>query len=502
MFDLNGKTLYFSGYRWDVTGNLAFKNGTIEVIDTNNYVFHGNPGNNAILLFENVTFNVSFAEGYIGIAAVELYSGILKIISSEVNIDGPAVLVQFTDTVRHNLLVKDSSIKAGSLVLTKYTSGLTDSYTVTGSLIDLSGAMLVFDGSYSGRGDTIAVSITSSSVKSNGIVSATGSLTSAIYTLLLSEVFLTAEPVLADTVGTVSIAGGERIMPVSGNGFAYRVTVPKASFKANLLLESNFGVRFFIPEGTNIVSLEIGGILYTVADLTDIIDYDGVVYKLITVKNIGPVNAADSFALNVVFEKDGVLHTVNSSYSVIDYISTLLETDYSTVIKRLAVSCADYIAAAYVYEGKVSPELTALLESATYLANKPQVFTPGNVTTDLGALDTAISGVQLDLGSEMKIRFNFNSAYSGTLTVMDKTYEVAGGKVGEFDYVEVTMPAHELYDTVIVITADGACGTYSLTQYVTSKVVTEGTEALKNLISAFYTYCGMADTYYNAANIE
>ena len=146
-------------------------------------------------------------------------------------------------------------------------------------------------------------------------------------------------------------------------------------------------------------------------------------------------------------------------------------------------------------------ELSALLNSAGYLANKPDVATPGTADTDLGTATDAIESAQLDLGSDMKIRFNLKSSYSGTLTVMDRSYAVTDGKVGELTYVEIAMPAHELFDTKVTVTGEGISGSYSLLQYVNSSAVKDGSDNLKALIGAFYTYCKSASDYYNAAHI-
>ncbi len=504
-FDLNGNTFYFSGYRWYVTSTITFKNGAITVENTDKYVFFGNPGAESILTLDNIDLTVTVSDSFTHDAVIELYSGALVIKGgSNIQLPMDKYLVMFTETAAHTFMLEDSSITAAGLVKSKYVSGLSDSYTVKNSTLNLSSMLLAFDGTYSGNGDRISVSIENSSIKSLGMISAPASLTSPIYSLSLSEIYLTVSPEISESVGSVVTARGERIMQIEHDTYAYRVTVAEAKFKANLLLESDFSVRFMIPVGSNIVALEIDGVLYTVEELTETVVYDGVTYKLVAVKGIMPNEAQDAFALNVVFTKDGIKHTLISSYSVLDYLDTLLnDTDYSRIIKNLGVATLDYIAAAYRYTDKpIEGALAALLACDAYTQYKPEAYIPGEAVTGLGTATDAISSAQLDLGASMKIRFNLNGTFSGKLTVNGTEYNVQSGKVGELAYIEVSMPAYELYDSVITISGENISGSYSLVQYATSSTVTGGSDNLKLLISAFYTYCGCADRYVSASNVK
>ena len=311
----------------------------------------------------------------------------------------------------------------------------------------------------------------------------------------ISETYFKAEPAVDVAKGTLSLAKGEKITALSEGDYLYRVTALRINLKANILLESVFSIQFMVPEDTNIVSIKIGDTLYTVETIENTVEYNGATYKLIAVKGINPGEAADDVMLEVVYTDGGVVHTATAGYSVLNYVTTLLNTDYSRYIKRMAVAAVEYIAETYEYLGKASDKLAALQASSNYLANLPEAVTAVGGDTDFGTAGTALSTARLDLGATMKFRFALNSGYTGTLTVGGITYDVENGKVGELDYVSVELAAHELYDTVIVISGDGISGTYSLAEYASYIASSDASDADRALVAAFFTYCAYADAY-------
>jgi hypothetical protein len=188
--------------------------------------------------------------------------------------------------------------------------------------------------------------------------------------------------------------------------------------------------------------------------------------------------------------------TAEVGYSIITYINTLLESEYSHLVKKLAVSAAEYIASAYEYADKTSDKLDELRSSEIYALYLTEITAPENKESGIGGTNAAIRSAHLDLGATMKMRFNLQPSFKGTLKLEGTTYDVALGKVGEVDYILIEMSAYDMYDEVIEISGDGFTGEYSLSEYVSSIISDDGvSEKDKKLVLTFYKYTECANAY-------
>ena len=266
---------------------------------------------------------------------------------------------------------------------------------------------------------------------------------------------------------------------------------------SNLKLYSDLVLYFYVPKDTNVVSITIDGVTYNVAELDKTLDIFGRgEHYVLELASLNPDVAADTVWYSVCFMKDGVLHTATLGYSVLDYVEALLATDYSNKVKQLAVSAVEYVAAAYAKAGKSSEELDAFRLVESYISVKPELIAPTGSTAALGDASVAISSMQLDLGATMKVRLNLTASYSGALTVLDREYVVTEGKVGELSYVELSLPAHEMFSTVITVSASGASGTLDLAGYALAVAGSaEYTDLDRALVAAYYSYCAYAYEY-------
>lgn len=497
-YDLNGFTFIFSGYRFQFEKSFTFRNGTVDCNGTTTIPFMGNPGAGKVAAFLNVDLVIDKPGS--GVYSIfNPYSGAVSFIGGSIKASTSQTVFSFTNTTYHALTLENTEVTAGALISTAYVAGISDEYSIKSTTLNLSDSVLTITGNCTSASNTIKLNITDSKVSAVALVKA-DAVNANLAEVTVSESYFTAEPVVSSVCGTLAFANKNKLILIDDEIYGFRVTGVRVDLKANLLLESDFTVQFLVPEGSNIISVEIGGVVYTVSEVSDTLLYDGTTFKLIAVSGILPGEAADAIELKIVYTEDGVTHTANATYSVLNYVNTLLNTDYSRYIKAMAVAAVEYIAETYDYLGKAEPAaLTALMESSNYKANVPESVAAVGGSTDFGNASTVLEKANLDLGATMKLRFTIKAGYTGTLTVGDAQYTVNNGMVGDVNYIELELAAHELFDKVIEVKADGVSGTYCLAEY--AAYIATSSESLddKALVSAFYTYCAYADAYADVA---
>ena len=391
------------------------------------------------------------------------------------------------------------SVDADALVMTEYSTGMRIELNVTDSTLELLSELITLQNAsdYDAGEDSINVLLTDSKVKATALVSADAAPAAPLVHFTVSECFFSAEPTADAAVADVTLGQGERAMSITGlDGYAWRVTVFDVKLKASIFIESDFGIKFYIPEGTNITAITVAGVPYTVADITDTEVYDGVTYKWILVENILPSDAAEVIDITVVFTKDELSHTEDTGYSVIDYIKALLNSDKTLKLKQLGVAACEYVSAAYAYADKTNSDLAALMASEQYVLYAGDAYVAEAGTDDTSALAAVIEGAQLELNAIVKIRFNLVAGYTGTLVINGREFAIENGTYGGNTYVSLSLPAYELCDE-LAISADGLSGTYSLEKYAAA--IASGDVAAtpdeQALVAAFYSYCRYAEAY-------
>ena len=261
--------------------------------------------------------------------------------------------------------------------------------------------------------------------------------------------------------GTCSLVAGEK--PILAQG----------DFTANLTLYTNFNLNFFANAEV------IKGLYANGVQIESVIKAGKTAYVL----EVPVDEAADNIALTVVILVDGETYLYNLNYSIVTYANQIMEGEYSEASKLLVSAAINYVQQAYWYTEKGYVDFIYADNFMPVENNADAIETIGN----------AISGVQLDLATGYKLRFNLNSAYTGTLTVGDATYEVVQGKVGELAYVEANLRAYELAGDVVITDATGNY-TYSLANYAKSDVVVNDYN-LSELANALYTFASYAAAY-------
>ena len=285
----------------------------------------------------------------------------------------------------------------------------------------------------------------------------------------------------------------------------YRVTLKykyKKPLKINLLLSSDFGMKIFLPEETDIVAITVMGERYTISDIQDFEFYNGKKYSIIKLNGILPSRAAEIIPIEISFTKNGNVYTSEGGISILDYISALLDSGFSDSLNDMAVAAVEYISSAYSYLGLSNSELNALRSSELYSKHSIDVIMPEE-NNSLSQLSGVIKSAQLNLGSDMRMRLNLNPDYSGTLTVNGVDYVVIDGACYDRTYIELLWNAHEFYDTTMTFEALNVQGSYRLSSYVYSLLNDSSISDLdKKLVLSFYNYCAYANAYEKSANIN
>ncbi len=494
VFELSGNTLTFENSFTVVGTELTFLGGTLRAPELSGelFVFNGAP---TLILTDVVIEDAPSVTTLFNVGEGSL-------VLSDVELTAPNATVAIL-TGAGTASLDNVTAEAKSFLAVNYTNGTKVNVTVNGSVLNLSGAALTATASpdvYDGTSDDyINLKISASYVKGTEFIAAVSdAATAPLVHAEITESYFSVDPTVPSAIADVTLGRGERSMPITGlDGFGWHVTVFDVKLKASILIESDFGIKFYIPDGTNITVITIGGREYVIADITDKEMYDGTLYSFILLENILPTDAAEVIDITVVFTKDGVSHTEDTGYSVVDYFKTLLNSDKTLKLKELGTAALDYIAAAYSYANKTNAELDAIMASEQYALYKGEVHEAVAGEDDTAALAGVISGAQLELNAIVKIRFNLTRGYTGTLVINGRSFEIENGTYEGADYVSLSLPAFELCD-VLAISADGGIsGTYSLEKYAAA--IADGTAPASDeeqaLVAAFYNYCRYAQAF-------
>ena len=312
-------------------------------------------------------------------------------------------------------------------------------------------------------------------------------------TITFDEVYVPSGSTCEPAMGTLLYAEGQTRATVSGGG--YKITVPKLSISANLTLYSDFNLNLYL--GNNAARVMVGDTELTLEE------YNAEQVKA-ALKGIAPNTAADTVVFTITYTDEGETYTVQFSYSVARYATSLLAGEYSDAAKALVANAVKYIDAAYAVADAEKPaELTALIASEGYTAaleNASNVAKDGiTASNNYSALAVAIDSAQLRLSDNYRYVLNLNESFTGTLKINNVSYNVVGGAVNGKTYVTVNLRGYEFNDglTVSATTAEGTVqGTYTLADYVTA-MVSDGQEntALDNLLVALYNFTVEAKEY-------
>ena len=300
------------------------------------------------------------------------------------------------------------------------------------------------------------------------------------------------------TPDDIILPDGMSVIEKGEGDYLYSVGVP-VYLRWNLTLYTDFNINFFLAkEGIN--SVKINGEEYPLADMTTV--GDDYIFSLTA---LGASRVAESFDIEIGYG-DG--YTVTYTRSVVDYATDILSSGHSDKTKRLIAAAMQYVYAAYNYalaEGVENPTvpvaLSDLMTSELYLAYAPAGDVNLGEGVDMGDIASAFASAQLELAARIRVRFNLNPAYTGTVTIGGESFAVENGinKSLGVNYIVVECDAFSLYDAVIRVEGvdkDGVTlvGAYSLATYINAVKDGVSTDA-KALLDGIAAYAAAAHEY-------
>ena len=506
-FDLGGNTMTVSGafnLSLHVSSqyqpfNLTWKNGTINT--DNNQPFYGYGHPTSVFTFDGVTVNHTRSS-----IIMSMYMGTWVIKNSTINAEtGTAIAFEYlSESIAsswdpmpdQSVKIENSTINAAiplrvyMAISTKLDNG--KFYIKNSTITSKNHAVNVGIVKPETQNDTaenyINFLIEDSYIKAPTLVNVYGGLNGKV-TVTLSDTYISNEIMHIDNVASanteqfrVVAKTGEKIMGIDGiEGYSYyvgKITVNSGDFQANLTLHSDFNLNFHANKDTILA-------VYYNGTALELVDYGGM--AVYSIKDIRPDTAAEALEFVVWVKQGEVIYKVPLTYSVLKYAEAVVGD--GTVVNtgtKLVSAVMNYVKAAYEYVGKTAPEF----EGVTYTA--PTVTTPDSFS------HLAIKGVQLSLDTEIGVRFNLNSAYTGALTVDGATYQIVGGKLDgtNVDYVVANVRAYEFADKGIEVSDTSDSAVYTLAHYVTY-AKGENNANLEALVTALYEYSYYANEYKN-----
>ncbi|MBR5449380.1 MAG: hypothetical protein IKV43_05250 [Clostridia bacterium] len=283
------------------------------------------------------------------------------------------------------------------------------------------------------------------------------------------------------------------------------LTVPAFTPMMNISLSLDFDLGIYLPAEADIVSINIAGITHTY-EQPIYVNVGGIAYKKYTFYGITPEHACDRILLELVLS--GGDFTVEADYeiSLVGYLNTILSGGYSQEAEMLAAAVADYIDKAYIYAGRQSDvayaELLALAETYNL---EMAVRNPVGEVYDMSAVSGAVSSARFVLDSDLTVRFELNSGYTGRLRIgyyregeLCRTeINIVNGRYQGREYIDLTIDAADLCREISFAISDGKGGYleggYSLYTYVDAM---KGKDArLDALLRSLYSYSVAADAY-------
>ncbi len=283
--------------------------------------------------------------------------------------------------------------------------------------------------------------------------------------------------------------------------------VPSFTPMMNLSLSLDFDLGIYLPVEADVISVSIGGFTYTYEQPL-YVTVDGIAYKKYTFRGITPDRACDYVSLELVLSGGDFSIEADYEVSLVNYLGRILAGGYSREAEILAVAVADYVDKAYAYAQKTSDPAYRELAALRSLYNLDIVNrTPEGEVLDMNEIKGAVSSARLVLDSELAFRFELNREYSGRVTISyfyegeiaEKEIHVINGTYQGKNYIDITLDAADLLETIGFTISDGKggnlVGKYNLYTYFNA--MKGENDNLDALVRALYSYSVAAKSYKN-----
>ena len=508
IFNLNGTTMTFVGLatgkdatnRYNIRNghSLAFTNGTVDATALGDNLANAQNGHIANLTFDGVKL-------YVASTITDFRaSGTITIKDSQITTSQKAGNV-FTLARGGNAKVK-VDVDGSTIVSTNeefrapiFTASVIATFnldiTVDNSTIDAGRGVPFAAGN---EAETYVdsyfnITVNNSWIKSGSTVLVNGGSDDYRTTITLGEGTY-ANRKAVDRSIDLAIAKGYMLADSDLEGYDYMVAEKiDVVIKANLTLYNTITFNVYLP--TNLVS--INGIARESLEMVDL-DKDGVDdhYKF-EVVNLAADAAAAKIAINAVFDVNGTNYYLNTNTSVVNYLVQAINSATSEESRNLTANVARYIENAYLFSGKETTELDAILTNANYVEYvKTLTDLDQNVTGEklnIGNITDAFDNVTFNLTEGVKVRFTLKSEYNGTFKINGESYTVENGMYGDYNFVEIDIRAFDFARNGLRITGD-VSGAWNIHNYIAG-LGDQYTGETKTLVNALYYYCEAANVY-------
>ena len=301
----------------------------------------------------------------------------------------------------------------------------------------------------------------------------------------------TSDPAKAPQATVVLPEG--KVMVKLADGL-YTLVDSSLAIKFSYELMGDMAAKIYVPTASGLSSLVYLSETVPVAELAKVA-VDGEEHYLFVIDGISPSDALDAVRIDFNYtDSDGKASVLSVNYEPIQYFEELLSSP-DTLVRKLAASVLRYVSAAYGYTGSTAPaELLELLASREYLnAIRSLEDIPERQTAaEKGNISLAFSTAQLYLSDTVSVRLNLKDSFSGSLSILDRTYTVEQGIADGKDHILVTLTPYELYRKSLEISGTSADGTavageYSLSEYIAAAA---GNDAMLDaMLASLFGYC-------------
>ena len=270
--------------------------------------------------------------------------------------------------------------------------------------------------------------------------------------------------------------------------------------KSNITLYTDFMYNIYIPAKAEVVSISVGGEVYT--DLNSIYktELEGADYYVISVR-VPVTEALELMTVSVTLSDGGALVTGSWQVSVAKHLEKLIASDEAQSAKELAKDILSYVRAAYVYAelGEAATDrIDAIIGEDYDSTSSPNTDVEVKESVD-GLLSAA-----LELSGAPSFVFGLDSAYAPE----QYSFYIDGVRVnaeiftdGEFTYARVTPYAYRMLGTVsYTVEGTDISGEYNLKAYYDWAKNVSGDAELVVLVERLWRYAERSLEYYTEEN--
>jgi len=498
--NLNGYTLTNSGARLRAYGSSKITVYGGKIVDSSDqqFLFTGSTDSdkNLVWIFDDceITASGSF---------IQLRNGSLTFKNSKIVSENVSTLVAFSTAGSHaSLTVDNCTVELGDanfVSISRSETTLERTVNIIDSTVHTGGKLISFGQGMAPEGATTNINILGETKLKYSSLDGNTNTDDRTVVAIDVGVKMSTPPTLS--IGTVALNdGAEGIMKSDDNDYFYVVSekIPitvKPMFSLTLYTDFTMNLCFDKSYQDDIISVKMGD-----TEITPFVENG---YLFYAIGGISPLDAAKKQIIDLTYRNYGMPVTKTLEYSVTDYISALLKSNYSTESKEMISRTTDYISAVSLYVGEEElAEIGTIKDSEEYAAigkdgwiNKVPESSQDS-TALLGVIDSA----RFVISSNVKFRFYLADGIgNGELTVKSKTvsksYTVNNSLIGDANYFDVEMRAFELYDGTVEISFGDKRGTYDFKAYANSEIAKDGEEKLEALILSMYNYFREANEY-------